>query len=315
MWCGQVDLKERESSYQNLVDSYYELATQFYEWGWGQSFHFANRLKGESFYESIRRHEYFLAGRLNVSKGKKLLDCGCGIGGPMRNIARFTNCDVTGITINEYQVHRGNEINKQMGLLGQCRSVQGDFMKLPFKDNEFDGVYAIEATCHAPDRLGVYGEIMRVLKPGGRFVCYEWCLTDAYDKSNAEHRTLKKLIEEGDGLPDVATCRYVAEACKEVGFEMIEARDLCDDLNIDMPWYHPLTPSWNILSQRFQFNFIGVRLVTVALRVLEGLWLAPKGTAKVETMLKQGALGLRVAGEKKLFTPQYMMVARKPMSK
>ena len=37
-------------------------------------------------------------------------------------------------------------------------------MKLPFADASFDGVYAIESTCHAPDRAGVYGEIMRVLK-------------------------------------------------------------------------------------------------------------------------------------------------------
>ena len=39
-------------------------------------------------------------------------------------------------------------------------------------------VFAIESTCHAPDRNGVYGEIFRVLKPGGTFACYEWCLTD-----------------------------------------------------------------------------------------------------------------------------------------
>jgi ubiquinone/menaquinone biosynthesis C-methylase UbiE len=37
-------------------------------------------------------------------------------------------------------------------------------MKLPFPDNHFDAVFAIESTCHAPDRSGVYSEIMRVLK-------------------------------------------------------------------------------------------------------------------------------------------------------
>lgn len=42
--------------------------------------------------------------------------------------------------------------------------VQGDFMKLPFADNTFDGCFAIESTCHAPDRTGVYSEIFRVLK-------------------------------------------------------------------------------------------------------------------------------------------------------
>ena len=85
-------------------------------------------------------------------------------------------------------------------------------MKLPFPDNSFDGVYAIEvisavptdtslsnlieleATCHAPDRVGVYSEIFRVLKPGGVFATYEWCLTDKYDASNAEHRWIKKVV-------------------------------------------------------------------------------------------------------------------------
>lgn len=46
---------------------------------------------------------------------------------------------------------------------------KGDFMKLreQFGENSFDAVYAIEATCHAPSWEGIYGEIFRVLKPGG----------------------------------------------------------------------------------------------------------------------------------------------------
>lgn len=31
--------------------------------------------------------------------------------------------------------------------------MQGDFMKMPLSDNSFDAVYAIEATCHAPDAV------------------------------------------------------------------------------------------------------------------------------------------------------------------
>lgn len=91
----------RNNAYATLVNAYYELATLFYEWGWGQSFHFAYQLKGEAFKEAIARHEYYLAGRLGVSSGGKVLDCGCGVGGPMRNIARFTNARITGITLSE----------------------------------------------------------------------------------------------------------------------------------------------------------------------------------------------------------------------
>lgn len=91
----------RNESYTTLVNAYYELATLFYEWGWGQSFHFAYQLKGEGFQEAIARHEYYLSGRLGVKAGDKVLDCGCGIGGPMRNIAKFTRAIVTGVTLNE----------------------------------------------------------------------------------------------------------------------------------------------------------------------------------------------------------------------
>lgn len=51
---GNTSVEEREGSYAKLVNAYYELATLFYEWGWGASFHFAYRLRGESFAESIR---------------------------------------------------------------------------------------------------------------------------------------------------------------------------------------------------------------------------------------------------------------------
>lgn len=46
--------------------SFYNLVTDFYEYGWGQSFHFAPRQKDETFRESIRRAEYVLASRIEV---------------------------------------------------------------------------------------------------------------------------------------------------------------------------------------------------------------------------------------------------------
>ena len=73
-------------------------------------------------------------------------------------------------------------------------------MKIPKPDASFDAVYQIEATCHAPDAVGCYSEIFRVLKPGGVFASYEWCLTDKHDPNNAEHVLAKKKIEEGHTL-------------------------------------------------------------------------------------------------------------------
>jgi len=307
------DPSKRNSKYAKLVNAYYELATQFYEWGWGSSFHFAYRKMGETFGEQIRRHEYYLASFLGgLQPGAKILDVGCGIGGPYRNIARFTGWDITGITINEGQVRRGNELSARQGLADQCRSVQGDFLALPFDANSFDGVYAIEATCHAPDRRKVYSQILKVLKPGGMFACYEWCLTDKYDPTDEEHKFMKKKVEEGDGLPDIAYTWDVDKALKDVGFEMLHSRDMAlDPLQIE-PWYLPMCPGWNPFSQRFQLTWFGKLMMNSLLSFFEGICLVPKGTCDIHRMLQQAAVGLSKGGKSGAFTPMYLLVCRKP---
>ena len=80
---------ERASRAQVLTNHYYDLVTDFYEYGWGQSFHFAPRFQGEAFDASLSRHEHWLAAKLNLKPGMKTLDVGCGVGGPMRTIARY----------------------------------------------------------------------------------------------------------------------------------------------------------------------------------------------------------------------------------
>eukprot|EP00929_Paragymnodinium_shiwhaense_P124423 TRINITY_DN9988_c0_g1_i1.p1 TRINITY_DN9988_c0_g1~~TRINITY_DN9988_c0_g1_i1.p1 ORF type:complete len:419 (-),score=97.18 TRINITY_DN9988_c0_g1_i1:304-1473(-) len=308
--------EERNENYAALVDSYYDLATEFYEWGWGTSFHFADRRRNESFRESILRHEHYLAGRLGVAKGATLLDCGCGIGGPALNIARFTGANVKAVTINEFQVNRGNGISKKEGIDNQVELIQADFMQLPFGDAAFDGVYAIESTCHAPDRAKVYGEILRVLKPGATFACYEWCLTDKFDESNAEHRKLKEDIMLGDGLPDLVHTSVCTKALKEAGFEVLEVRDCALDGNLEggEAWYMPLVASWNPFSwPRFQFNPIMFALMPIILRSLEIVGLVPEGSKSTQVMLQAGGVGCARGGETGAFTPMWLMVARKPL--
>ena len=51
----------------------------------------------------------------------------------------------------------------------------------------------------------VYGEIARVLKPGGLFASYEWVATKKFDKNNSEHVRIIDEINFGNGLP-VSSC-------------------------------------------------------------------------------------------------------------
>ena len=78
--------------------------TDIYEWGWGQSFHFSPAIPGKSHRDATRAHETMIADLLKLKPGQKVLDVGCGVGGPMRAVAQYSQAHVTGITINDYQV-------------------------------------------------------------------------------------------------------------------------------------------------------------------------------------------------------------------
>lgn len=89
-----------------------------------------------------------------------------------REIARFSGASIHGLNNNDYQITRATKLTSQEGVK-KVFFQKGDFMNIPYSDNYFDHAYAIEATCHAPDRVGCYAEILRVTKPGGCFAGYE----------------------------------------------------------------------------------------------------------------------------------------------
>ena len=93
-----------------------------------------------------------------------------------------------------------------------------------------------------------YGEVFRVLRPGGCFAAYEYCLTHRFDPDNARHRKIKTNLEVGGALPDIAYPHQVAAALRQVGFELLEARDLSENPGPGIPWYQPLVGSRSSLA-------------------------------------------------------------------
>ena len=65
--------KKRKENYAEITTNYYDIATDFFEYGWGESFHFAPLRKGESREHSIAKHEYFLALKLQLQAGQTVL--------------------------------------------------------------------------------------------------------------------------------------------------------------------------------------------------------------------------------------------------
>lgn len=307
----EKDYTKRSNEAQHVTDNFYTLVTKFYERGWGQSFHFAPRFQGEDFQASIVRHEHYLALKLGLSPTDVVLDAGCGIMGPARNIARLSGAHITGITINQHQVERCEELNAQSDVGHLLNVVQGDFMNLPFPDNHFDKIYAIEALCHAPDLVGVYRQIYDKLKPGGMACFYEWAMTDKYDPQNPEHVKAKEMIEYGNSICELKTTAQIEEAIDLAGFERIETKDLAANLQpTDMTWYCTLQSGWS--RSQIRHTKVSRTVVQYMLRTLETLGIAKKGVSRTQRVLLVAADGLVAGGELGIFTPMYMVLVRKP---
>ncbi|MES1915219.1 MAG: hypothetical protein MHM6MM_007192 [Cercozoa sp. M6MM] len=276
LWAdGQQDgVQRRKTQYEKLVNHYYDLSTDFYEAGWGESFHFAPRHSGETFQASLVRHEHWLASHLGLTPGMVCADLGCGVGGPLRNIARFTGAKIIGINNNAYQVQRAEQLNERAGLSHLSDVVKSDFcdMSAELPDESIDAAYSIEATCHAPDRQSVFAEIYRALKPGGRFVSYEWVTTPLFDADNAEHVRIVRNIEVGDGLPELVSSDNVLQALRDVGFEVELAFDLAKaarGMGNDIPWYSSLQATCRCDMQTLKHSRVGTwitqKLLVIAL--------------------------------------------------
>ncbi|KAI0676430.1 delta-sterol C-methyltransferase [Trametes maxima] len=313
------DTENRLANYTDVINGYYDGATSLYEYGWGTSFHFSRYYKGESFYQALARHEHYLAFKMGLKPGMRVLDVGCGVGGPAREIAQFADVQIVGLNNNDYQVGRARKLTHQAGLEDQVTYTVGDFMKLAekFGENSFDAVYAIEATVHAPSWEGVYGEIMKVLKPGGVFGVYEWCMTDKWDPSIPAHKEVAHGIEIGNGIPEMRPLAKAREAIVNVGFEIEHEEDLADRPD-PIPWYYPLEGDirkaqtlWDMFTV-WRMSSSGKFVTHHGLWFIEKLGVVPKGTFEVGETLKIAADALVKSGREKLFTPMYLVISRKP---
>lgn len=299
------------SEYRDFIRIYHDLITDLYEYGWGRSFHFAPRVPGESFEASLARLEHCVAHVLGLRPGMRVADLGCGVGGPAREIARFSGAEIVGVNINAYQIGRARELTADAGLSHLASFVESDFADVDQPDDSFDAVYTIEATCHADDRAAVFAEAFRLLKPGGGLVACEWCMTDRFDADDVQHRKLKNDIEFCNAVQGLGPPRELDIAVREVGFELLETRDLAITSGPAIPWYQPLVGAGLSLAH-FRSTTVGRWVTVQSLRLLEQLRVVPKGTPEVARMLSTGAAAIAEAGRLGIFTPSYFVQARKP---
>lgn len=106
---------------------------------------------------------------VDFSDGMVMLDIGCGGGATLKRLLkRSPEGMVYGIDISEESVVKAKNVNKQL-LNKQVFVRQGSANLLPWEDQKFDVVTAVETVYFWPNLPQCFQEVKRVLKPGGQF--------------------------------------------------------------------------------------------------------------------------------------------------
>lgn len=151
-----------------------------------------------------KRH---LAAKLQVSKGEKLLDIGCGWGGLGLYFARVLGADVTGVTLSHEQFGIANQRAKALGLENRAKFLLEDYRNL---NAQFDKIVSVGMFEHVG--IGHFKEyfdhVKRLLKPDGRFVLHS---IGRSGEPGATNPWIAKYIFPGGYIPSLSEVIPVIE--------------------------------------------------------------------------------------------------------
>lgn len=133
-----------------------------------------------------------------IQNGSVVLDVGCGGGRTVDKLCgKVGSGKVYGIDYSELCVKKAQKLNHKNVLCNKAVISQASVSALPFKDEKFDAVTAVETYYFWPDKLGDLREIYRTLKRGGRLLLVFEMLADP------ENPDRWKAVEERLGIEAV----------------------------------------------------------------------------------------------------------------
>jgi len=160
-----------------------------------------------------------LAARLGDPADARLLDVGCGRGGPARQFAG-RGFDVVGLDLVPYNVALASE---NVDSPDAPDVLVGDATALPLAAGAFDACVAVDALVYLPDGRAAFEEAARVLAPGGWFATAD--LLGRPDAGAAADQALSSFADAWDMASIVPADTY-RECLREVGFTVEWVEDV-----------------------------------------------------------------------------------------
>ena len=107
------------------------------------------------------------------SSKDKVLDLGCGLGGPGRFLVDRFDCSVVGTDLLPKRIEIARTLTRKTSLDKRVSYRAADATDLPFRDGSFAQTWMLDVSMHIRDKGALFRQITRVLRPGGMLVMHE----------------------------------------------------------------------------------------------------------------------------------------------
>lgn len=160
-----------------------------------------------------------LARFAEIAAGLRVLDLGCGLGGPARLLTAECGARVTGIDLMEEFIEAALMLTRMAGMDRSPAFVRGDMLRLPFAGNSFDAAWSQHTLMNIEDKAALFGEIHRVLDTGGILAFYDVVAGSV----TGRHYPVQWASDASmDHLPDTSEMRRLLDSG---GFEPVAFHD------------------------------------------------------------------------------------------
>jgi cyclopropane-fatty-acyl-phospholipid synthase len=169
---------------------------------------------------------HFVAQRLSLSAGDRVLDIGCGWGSLILFMAAEYGCRATGITPSATQAEYITALAKKLGLADRIHVGLGSFCDLSV-DGRYDAVTMLGSIVHMPNRTAALEKAKALLRRGGTLYLSESCFRNwrTYEEYSARPGT-RHVTEGIFGFADMVPLSALVEAVESAGLSLTGLTDM-----------------------------------------------------------------------------------------
>ena len=151
---------------------------------------------------------------IHIQDTDKILDIGCGGGVNIEKFLKISKNNVDGLDYSDISVQESIKRNKDAVNGDRCKIIQANVSNMPIDDETYDLISAFETIYFWPDLNETFKEVLRVIKPNGKFMIAQG--------TDGNHPDDEKWLNTVEGM-QVYTANELKEYLINAGFNDVES--------------------------------------------------------------------------------------------